>query len=44
MPADVSLIEPGAARHARFALDVIEAAYQLFSDQRDGVLKVAITP
>jgi len=28
----------------RFKLDDIEAAYELFSSQRDGVLKVAITP
>jgi threonine dehydrogenase-like Zn-dependent dehydrogenase len=28
----------------RFKLDDIEAAYELFGDQRDGVLKVAITP
>jgi len=28
----------------RFKLDRIEAAYDLFSHQRDGVLKVAITP
>jgi alcohol dehydrogenase len=28
----------------RFKLDEIEAAYDLFGDQRDGVLKVAITP
>jgi len=28
----------------RFTLDRIEAAYELFSNQRDGVLKVAITP
>jgi alcohol dehydrogenase len=28
----------------RFALDDIEEAYDLFSNQRDGVLKVAITP
>ena len=28
----------------RFKLDDIEAAYELFSHQRDGVLKVAITP
>ena len=28
----------------RFRLDDIEAAYELFSHQRDGVLKVAITP
>lgn len=28
----------------RFALDAIEDAYQLFAHQRDGVIKVAITP
>jgi threonine dehydrogenase-like Zn-dependent dehydrogenase len=28
----------------RFKLDDIEAAYDLFSNQRDGVFKVAITP
>jgi alcohol dehydrogenase len=28
----------------RFKLDDIEAAYELFGHQRDGVLKVAITP
>ncbi|HSW14702.1 MAG TPA: NAD(P)-dependent alcohol dehydrogenase [Solimonas sp.] len=28
----------------RFSLDRIEEAYELFSQQRDGVLKVAITP
>lgn len=28
----------------RFTLDQIEAAYELFGHQRDGVLKVAITP
>lgn len=28
----------------RFRLDDIEAAYDLFSNQRDGVLKVAVTP
>ena len=28
----------------RFKLDQIEEAYELFSNQRDGVLKVAITP
>jgi threonine dehydrogenase-like Zn-dependent dehydrogenase len=28
----------------RFGLDDIEAAYELFANQRDGVLKVAITP
>ena len=28
----------------RFTLDQIEEAYELFSNQRDGVVKVAITP
>jgi alcohol dehydrogenase len=28
----------------RFRLDDIEDAYELFANQRDGVLKVAITP
>jgi threonine dehydrogenase-like Zn-dependent dehydrogenase len=28
----------------RFKLDQIEEAYALFANQRDGVLKVAITP
>ena len=28
----------------RFTLDQIEEAYDLFSNQRDGVAKVAITP
>ena len=28
----------------RYKLDDVEAAYELFSNQRDGVLKVAITP
>jgi len=28
----------------RFKLDDIEKAYDLFAHQRDGVLKVAITP
>lgn len=28
----------------RYKLDDIEAAYELFSEQRDGVLKVAVTP
>ncbi|MNC66724.1 NADP-dependent isopropanol dehydrogenase [compost metagenome] len=28
----------------RFKLDDIEAAYDLFAHQRDGVMKVAITP
>lgn len=34
----------GAMVTHRFKLDDIEAAYALFSEQRDGVLKVAITP
>jgi alcohol dehydrogenase len=28
----------------RFKLDQIEEAYELFSNQGDGVLKVAVTP
>lgn len=28
----------------RYTLDDIEKAYDLFANQRDGVLKVAITP
>jgi threonine dehydrogenase-like Zn-dependent dehydrogenase len=28
----------------RYALDDIEEAYDLFANQRDGVLKIAITP
>ena len=28
----------------RFTLDEIESAYELFAQQRDGVLKVAVTP
>lgn len=28
----------------RFRLDEIEAAYELFASQSDGVVKVAITP
>lgn len=28
----------------RFSLDDIEQAYELFANQRDGVLKVAISP
>jgi threonine dehydrogenase-like Zn-dependent dehydrogenase len=28
----------------RFKLDEIEQAYELFGHQRDGVLKVAVTP
>jgi threonine dehydrogenase-like Zn-dependent dehydrogenase len=28
----------------RFELEKIEEAYELFANQRDGVLKIAITP
>jgi hypothetical protein len=37
-------VDPGAMVTQRFALDDIEAAYDLFANQRAGVLKVAITP
>ncbi len=37
-------IDLGAMVTHRFKLDDIEAAYELFGNQRDGVLKVAITP
>lgn len=37
-------VDLGAMVTHRFKLDDIEAAYDLFSHQRDGVLKVAITP
>jgi alcohol dehydrogenase len=37
-------IELGAMVTHRFRLDDIEAAYELIGHQRDGVLKVAITP
>jgi alcohol dehydrogenase len=45
----VAAIESGRADLSalvthRFKLDDIEAAYELFANQRDGVLKVAITP
>jgi alcohol dehydrogenase len=39
-----SRIDLGAMVTHRFRLDDIEAAYDLFGNQRDGVLKVAITP
>ena len=35
---------PGPLVTHRFRLEEIEAAYDLFANQRDGVLKVAITP
>ncbi|WP_332812282.1 NAD(P)-dependent alcohol dehydrogenase [Sphingomonas sp.] len=37
-------VDTGALVTHRFPLDDIEAAYDLFAHQRDGVLKVAITP
>lgn len=37
-------LDLGAMVTHRFKLDDIEAAYELFGHQRDGVLKVAITP
>ena len=37
-------VDLGAMVTHRYKLDDIEAAYELFSHQRDGVLKVAITP
>jgi threonine dehydrogenase-like Zn-dependent dehydrogenase len=37
-------VDLGAMVTHRFPLDRIEEAYQLFANQRDGVLKIAITP
>jgi alcohol dehydrogenase len=37
-------VDLGSMVTHRFALDEIETAYELFANQRDGVLKVAITP
>lgn len=37
-------VDLGSMVTHRFALEDIEAAYDLFANQRDGVLKVAITP
>jgi threonine dehydrogenase-like Zn-dependent dehydrogenase len=37
-------VDTGALVTHRFSLDDIETAYDLFGHQRDGVLKVAITP
>jgi alcohol dehydrogenase len=37
-------VDLGAMVTHRYKLDDIEAAYDLFSNQRDGVFKVAITP
>ena len=37
-------VDLGAMVTHRYKLDDIEQAYELFSNQRDGVFKVAITP
>ena len=37
-------LRPAAVAHARFKLDQIVEAYDLFASRREGVLKVAITP
>jgi len=37
-------VDLGAMVTHRYKLDDIEAAYELFANQRDGVLKVAVTP
>ena len=37
-------VDLGAMVTHRFKLEDIETAYELFGNQRDGVLKVAITP
>ncbi len=37
-------VDLGSLVTHRFKLDEIEQAYELFGHQRDGVLKVAITP
>ena len=37
-------VDFGAMVTHRFKLDDIEAAYDLFANQRDGVLKVALKP
>jgi len=39
-----SRVDLGGLVTHRFKLDEIEKAYDLFANQRDGVLKVAITP
>jgi alcohol dehydrogenase len=41
--ANRATMSGGLVTH-RFKLDQIEEAYDLFAHQRDGVLKVAITP
>ena len=43
--AGLSFIAPLRAMVTyRFKLNDIETAYELFANQRDGVLKIAITP
>jgi threonine dehydrogenase-like Zn-dependent dehydrogenase len=37
-------VDLGAMVTHRYSLDRIEEAYALFAHQRDGVLKIAITP
>jgi threonine dehydrogenase-like Zn-dependent dehydrogenase len=37
-------VDLGAMVTHRFSLDQVEDAYELFANQRDGVLKVALTP
>jgi threonine dehydrogenase-like Zn-dependent dehydrogenase len=37
-------VDLGSLVTHRFKLDQIEKAYELFADQRGGVLKVALTP
>jgi threonine dehydrogenase-like Zn-dependent dehydrogenase len=41
---DSGAVDLNAMVTHRFSLEQIEEAYELFSNQRDGVLKVAITP
>jgi threonine dehydrogenase-like Zn-dependent dehydrogenase len=41
---DATRVDLGGLVTHRFKLDQIEEAYDLFANQRDGVLKVAITP
>ncbi|MEA3016757.1 MAG: alcohol dehydrogenase, partial [Sphingomonadales bacterium] len=41
---DSGRVDLGAMVTHRFPLDLIEDAYELFANQRDGVLKVAISP
>ena len=41
---DANRVDLGGLVTHRFKLDQVEDAYELFANQRDGVLKVAITP